>query len=140
MSIIDRVIKAHKDARRPIRVPEWPDENGEPTVLYFPPLTTAAVEAADARMEDDGLDPRKRELDRKFYLLVHQAELEDGEKAFRIGDITHLKDKGQYTLFMRLVAFMYKSDIDATAVSAEELLEAAKKKSGQTETSDSVSE
>lgn len=124
---IDKIRQATRDKRRSIEVEDWD------LTLYFAPLTTADVEAIDAAMEDDGIDPQKNQHDRRIRQLIEKAELEDGTKAFRPGDAHYLKTEADYMTLQRVIGAMYKS----TLPMSEEGIDEAKKDSGMTPTSGS---
>lgn len=124
---IDKVRAAYRNRRRKEEVPEWD------MTLYFGPLTTADNEAVDLRMQDeDGLDPEVRKYDRRIYLLIHKAELEDGSRAFDFGDFHYLKNEADFMVLSRLWAVMFQG-----ALQIGEDVEAAKKKSEETGSSGS---
>lgn len=125
MRTIDKVLKARSENRRSILVPEW-DET-----LYFSPLTTNDMISVADRMQDEGREASKNELERRVVLLIQKAELEDGSNAFEWGDRITLMESAEWDVLQRVVAFMYRS---AMTVRSEE---EAKKKSERTEDSDS---
>jgi len=125
MRTIDKVLKARSENRRSILVPEW-DET-----LYFSPLTTNDMISVADRMQDEGKEASKNELERRVVLLIQKAELEDGSNAFEWGDRITLMESAEWDVLQRVIAFMYRSAM--TAHSEEE----AKKKSERTEDSDS---
>lgn len=109
---IDRIRKAYRDRRRSIEVPEW-----DGLELFFSPLTTADVAAADDRMQDrDGKEPAKHRHERNIYLLIATAELEDGSPAFRLGDKAFLMTEAEYAVIQRLVGFLYSTSMSADSV------------------------
>jgi len=118
---IDRIRQATRDRRQRVPVEPWD------LVLYFGPLTTSDVEAVEAAMEDDGRDPQEHTQERRLRLLIEKAELEDGSRAFRPGDLHHLKSEADYVTLQQVVAKMFTA-----AVSVDE----AKKDSGRIETSE----
>ena len=70
---IDRVRQAYGGATRSMKVPEWGGLE-----LFFGPLTTADMEAVDAR------DP-KSSYDRNLILLIYKAKDADGKPLFGMG-------------------------------------------------------
>lgn len=118
---IDRIRKATRARRRKIEVEDWG------VTLYFGTLTTADVEAVDAAMEDDGKQPEKNSQERRLRLLIEKAELEDGSRAFRPGDLHHLRSEADYMTLQRVIGFMYNSMLS---------VDAAKKDSAGTPTSE----
>jgi hypothetical protein len=87
MSILDRA-KAHFESQgvTKIEVPEWPDENGNPTILYSSPLTMNDRRALRAQSGDD-------EQEFVIRLVIRKCELEDGVKAFDLSDKPMLMEK-----------------------------------------------
>jgi hypothetical protein len=79
MSILDRA-RAHYDSLGSVRieVPEWKDENGDPTVLYAEPMTLEERRKLD-KFASDSQEYLAR-------LVITKALDEDGNKAFRIED------------------------------------------------------
>lgn len=79
MSILDRA-KAHYESLGSVRieVPEWKDENGEPTVLYAEPMTL------DERRKLDKFASDSQEYLAR--LVITKALDEQGNPAFRIED------------------------------------------------------
>jgi len=118
---IDRIRQATRDRRQRVPVEPWD------LVLYFGPLTTSDVAAVEAAMEDDGRDPQEHTQERRLRLLIEKAELEDGSRAFRPGDLHYLKTEADYVTLQQVVAKMFTA-----AVSVDE----AKKGSGRIETSE----
>lgn len=135
MRVIDRIVQARKATRRPIQVPEWPDENGDPTTLYFGVLTHADVQAVRDRLRDGGKDPEHHREEERALLLVSKAEMEDGSRAFEYGDLRTLQSEVAWATYNRLLTFMYQSSFPETSGSLDE----AKKKSLETTSSDSDS-
>jgi|GEM_PF-1209238 len=132
MRPIDLIKKARHNNRRSVEVSEWG------VTLYFTPLTTNDILAVEERMsEEDGKDPNKNQLEKRVYLLIQKAELEDGSRAFTWGDRIELLESAEWAVLQRVIAFMY-----ASSVSGPGTLEDAKKKSEKTEPSsdDSSSE
>jgi len=79
MSILDRA-KAHYDAMgsHRIEVPEWKDENGDPTILYSEPMTL------DERRKLDKFSNDTQEYLAR--LIITKALDEQGNKVFKIED------------------------------------------------------
>lgn len=127
MRAIDSIAKRHQGLRRPITVPEWAGPDGEPLTLYFGPLTTADMDDVAARLrKDDGIDAEHpaREHDRRLGLLIMKAEDEDGNRVFEWGDMIQLREKAEWHVLQRILAFMYGSALPGK--NAEERAEAAK--------------
>lgn len=79
MSILDRA-RAHYDSLGSVRieVPEWKDENGDPTVLYAEPMTLEERRKLD-KFASDSQEYLAR-------LVITKALDESGNKAFKIED------------------------------------------------------
>ena len=96
MSILDRA-KAHfesQDVKR-IEVPEWPDESGNPTVLYSEPFTLSDRKALAKFAKDDDMEFIVR-------LVIMKALTEDGEKVFDLSDKPVLMNKVDPVVITRL--------------------------------------
>lgn len=87
MSILDRA-KSHFEEQgvNKIVVPEWPDENGNPTVLYSKPVTMRDRKTLREIAEGD-------EFEFMVRLVILKCELEDGTKAFDLSDKPALMQK-----------------------------------------------
>ena len=124
---IDMVRQSYASARRSIVIPEWAGLE-----LFFFPLTTADQEAIEARMRDEeGLIPEDRSLDKRIYLVIAKAQLEDGTPAFKFGEFGYLKKEADFLVLNRVVTAMYSASMPMHDS------EAAKKKLEETPTSDS---
>lgn len=80
MSILDRA-KAHFESQgvKKIEVPEWPDEKGNPTILYASPVSMNDRKSLRAVADGD-------EAEFLVRLIILKCELEDGTKAFDLSD------------------------------------------------------
>lgn len=123
MALIDKIKKRHAKVRRSIEVPEWG------ATLYFGPLTPNDMEAAVARMRDEGLDPAMHETHKRVTLLFLKAEDEEGNSVFEFGHRVEFMEKVEWAVLQRVVAFMYAASFSDDPVID---LESAKKKSKKT--------
>lgn len=80
MNIIDRA-KSHFESQglTRIEVPEWPDENGNATVLFSQPFTLQERKTLQKYAKEDDLEFVIR-------LVIMKAMNEAGEKVFDISD------------------------------------------------------
>jgi len=87
MSILDRA-KSHFEAKgmKRIEVPEWKDENGNPTVLLSEPYTLDDQRKLIKFAQDDGIEFIAR-------LVILKAKNEDGTAAFDLSDKPTLMSK-----------------------------------------------
>ena len=72
-------IGAAFERRTRVEVPEWPDEDGEPTVIYAQPFTIHDDRALHRFVKDD--DPAGF-----VDVIIHKAENSAGDKLFDKGD------------------------------------------------------
>lgn len=96
MSILDRA-KAHfesQDVKR-IEVPEWPDESGNPTILYSEPFTLSDRKSLAKFAKDDDMEFIVR-------LVIMKALTEDGEKVFDLSDKPVLMNKVDPVVITRI--------------------------------------
>ena len=98
MSILDRA-KAHFDAQetRVITVPEWTDEDGNPTIIYSSPLTLHERKQLGKFAENDDLEFIVR-------LVIMKSLTADGEKVFSIGDKPMLMNHCDPMVISRIAA------------------------------------
>lgn len=98
MSILDRA-KAHFDLQgvTRIEVPEWPDEKGNPTVMYSQPFTLADRKKLIKFAQEDDLEFIVR-------LLIMKCETQDGEKAFDLSDKPVLMNKVDPNVIARIAS------------------------------------
>jgi hypothetical protein len=84
MSILERA-KAHfsKHDTIEITVPEWEDENGDPTILYSKPMTLGDRRKLLKFAKEDNIEFVAR-------LIILKAMDKDGNQAFDLGDKIHL--------------------------------------------------
>lgn len=98
MSILDRA-KAHFDSQgvKKIEVPEWPDDKGNPTVLYASPVSMNDRVALRKAADGD-------EAEFMVRLVILKCELEDGTKAFDLSDKPMLMKKVDPNIIQRIAA------------------------------------
>jgi hypothetical protein len=98
MSILDRA-KAHFDAQgmKKIEVPEWADEQGNPTVLYSSPLSMNDRKALRSAADGD-------ETEFLVRLVILKCELDDGVKAFDLSDKPLLMKKVDPNVIQRIAS------------------------------------
>lgn len=96
MSILDRA-KAHFESQgvKKIEVPEWPDEKGNPTVLYASPVSMNDRKALRSAADGD-------EAEFLVRLIILKCELEDGVKAFDLSDKPMLMKKVDPNIIHRI--------------------------------------
>lgn len=96
MSILDRA-KAHFDSQgvKKIEVPEWPDDKGNPTILYSGPVTMNDRKALRTAADGD-------EAEFLVRLVILKCELEDGTKAFDLSDKPMLMKKVDPNIIQRI--------------------------------------
>lgn len=95
--LIDRIVARAPSARRMIRVPEWDVD------LYFPPVTSAQLEAALPKNGDKSTAPPS------LFLLVHLAQDEAGNRLFRKADIEMLRQRADLNVLTRVQDFMWNT-------------------------------
>ena len=100
---IDAFITAFNNRRKEVDVPEIGIK------LYFPPLTTASQIAVAERMgqKPESMTELAWRYRRNALLFIHQAQLEDGSRAFEYGHLEHLLQSVDFLLLERLVTEMY---------------------------------
>lgn len=107
-SIVNRVTRSGQGTRRKITMMEWPDDDGNPTDLYFGKITISDMRDLAARegltAEEGGLKDR---FDRNLWLMCKKAELENGDSAFQIGDRFELASRGDFMVIQRVINFMF---------------------------------
>lgn len=96
MSILDRA-KAHFDSQgvKKIEIPEWPDEKGNPTILYATPVSMNDRRSLRAVADGD-------ESEFLVRLVILKCELEDGSKAFDLSDKPMLMKKVDPNIIQRI--------------------------------------
>ena len=95
--MIDTIRQHYSGERHCITVPEWGDAE-----LWFPPITSAVLEAVEMR------DP-KTNLDRQMLMLVNTASDKGGKPLFEYGDIHHLRQECELSVLQRVFDFMLSS-------------------------------
>lgn len=96
MSILDRA-KAHFESQetKRIEVPEWADENGNPTVIFAEPFTLEERKKLVKFSKEDDMEFIAR-------LVIMKALNEDGSKVFDLSDKPALMNKVDPQVVMRL--------------------------------------
>ena len=96
MGILDRA-KAHfeQQGTKTIRVPEWPDEEGNPTLLYSTPVSMNDRKALRTAADGD-------ETEFMVRLVILKCLLEDGSKAFDLSDKPMLMQKVDPNIIQRI--------------------------------------
>lgn len=96
MSILDRAV-AHFDKQEiiEVEVPEWPDESGNPTVLYAKPMTLHDQKILSKFAKDSDLE---------FFVrtIIMKAMDRDGNKVFDIADKITLMNRVDPTVILRI--------------------------------------
>jgi len=98
MNVLERA-KAHFDAQGVTRleVPEWPDEKGNPTVMYSQPFTLADRKKLVKFAQEDDLEFIVR-------MVIMKCENESGDKVFDLSDKPTLMTKVDPNVISRLAA------------------------------------
>ena len=98
MSILDRA-KAHFESQgiKKIEVPEWPDEKGNPTILYASPVSMNDRKSLRAVADGD-------ESEFLVRLIILKCELEDGVKAFDLSDKPMLMKQVDPNIIQRIAS------------------------------------
>jgi len=98
MSILDRA-KAHFEAQgvKKIEVPEWPDDKGNPTILYSQPVSMNDRKALRAAADGD-------ENEFMVRLVILKCETDAGEKVFDLSDKPLLMKKVDPSIIQRIAA------------------------------------
>lgn len=96
MSILDRVVK-HFESKQTIRieVPEWPDDKGNPTVLFSEPFTLAERQKLTKMALEDDLEFIVR-------LIIMKCKTENGDQAFDLSDKPTLMHKSDPEVIARI--------------------------------------
>lgn len=106
--IIERV-KAHRDAlgRKMIEVEEWPDECGQPTVIYSKPITLGELRRWYKGINGDDISVL-------VDVIIAKAENEDGERLFTLEDKQPLLRIAEFSVVSRIAGEMmdHSDDLD----------------------------
>lgn len=115
---IDAFRGYYRAQTRPFELPEIG------LTLHFPPLTTASMQAVADRMgnKPEQVSNETWWHEKNVLLLIQQAQLEDGKKAFSFGDKAHLLSEVPYPILQKMVTAMYA----AALPDAPETVEAGK--------------
>ena len=98
MSILERA-KAHFEEQGALRieVPEWPDESGNPTVMYSQPFTLSDRKKLTKFANEDDLEFIVR-------LVIMKCENAEGDKCFDLSDKPVLMNKVDPNIISRIAA------------------------------------
>jgi len=109
MNVLERA-KAHFDAQgvTRIEVPEWPDEKGNPTVMFSQPFTLGDRKKLAKFAQEDDLEFIVR-------MVIMKCEDESGETVFDLSDKPTLMNKVDPNIIARIAAEI------TTAPSQEEM-------------------
>jgi hypothetical protein len=106
--IIERV-KAHRDAlgRKMIEVEEWPDESGQPTVIYSKPITLGELRRWYKGINGDDISVL-------VDVIIAKAENDDGERLFTLEDKQPLLRIAEFSVVSRIAGEMmdHSDDLD----------------------------
>lgn len=103
MSILDRATKHFKDQPiTEVTVPEWADENGDPTIIYSTPFTMKERQTLYKFADGDDLEFMIR-------LVIMKALDSDGKKLFDLTDKKTFENSVDPNVIMRIAAQMSKT-------------------------------
>ncbi len=96
MSIVDRA-KAHAESlgRKEVEVPEWLDDEGNPTVIYSKPITMFEM-----KKWWNGIN--KDDITIFVDLIIGKAEDREGNKVFTLEDKQPLLRSAEYSVLARI--------------------------------------
>ena len=103
MNILDRVV-AHYDAKEVIKVeiPEWPDEAGNPTVLFSQPWSLEDRKRLARASNED-------ETEFLIRILILKLEDENGDKVFDLSHKPTLLKKADPSVVARITGEIMKT-------------------------------
>lgn len=104
---IDKVRAAFSRKTRSIVIPEW-----DGLELFFGPLTTADLDAVEARQP-------KTVNERNLLLLIHKARDKDGATLFSFGDLHYLRTEAAMAPLNQAFEAMYGVTVDLDAARQE---------------------
>ncbi len=103
MSDIMARARAHFAKKSQIVIPEWKDENGLPTTIYWSPITS--------NEQDEVLRMSKAMEDKDNHyairMLIKKAEDETGQKVFSLEDFSNLCASVDGTVLSRISMAMF---------------------------------
>lgn len=106
--IIERV-KAHREnlGRKTIEVEEWPDESGQPTVIYAKPITLGELRRWYKGINGDDISVL-------VDVIIAKAEDEAGERMFTLEDKQPLLRIAEFSVVSRIAGEMmdHSDDLD----------------------------
>tara|TARA_A100000172_G_scaffold79225_1_gene65838 strand:- start:1112 stop:1450 length:339 start_codon:yes stop_codon:yes gene_type:complete len=100
VSVIERV-KAHAEGlgRKQVEVPEWQDDDGNPTVIYCKPIVMYEM-----RKWWSGIN--KDDMSVFVDIIIAKAEDAEGQKMFTLEDKQPLLRKAEYSVLARVAGEM----------------------------------
>lgn len=110
--IIERARK-HWGQKRSIAVPEWPDDDGAPTRIYWSPLTLDEQRKLRVLHEKKGDEDA---VDYGLRVLIAKAEDETGTKLFTIEDRQALRGSADALVIDRIMVAMMSTQSVEDAV------------------------
>lgn len=104
MSILDRA-KSHFENQetKQIEVPEWADDDGNPTIIFAEPFTLAERKTLSKFAKDDDMEFLVR-------LVIMKSLDESGKKVFDLSDKPALMNKVDPTIITRIADKIATSD------------------------------
>lgn len=104
-SVLERA-KAHFGMQRSISLPEWKDEAGQATVLYWRPFTLDEQRKLRSMREAAGDD----DTDGMLRLIIAKAQDAAGQKVFTIEDRPALRSAVDAVVIDRIISAMLSTD------------------------------
>jgi hypothetical protein len=100
MSVLDRV-KAHAESlgRKQVEVPEWIDDDGNPTIIYCKPIVMFEMRKWWAGINKD-------DVSIFVDIIIAKAEDAEGQKMFTLEDKQPLLRKAEYSVLARVAGEM----------------------------------
>ena len=108
--IIERV-KAHRESlgRKQIEVPEWPDDEENPTVFFSQPITLGEIKRWYKGINGDDISVL-------VDVIIAKAENSDGQKVFTLEDKQPLLRTAEFSVISRIAGEMIDhSEVDDIA-------------------------
>lgn len=108
MSVIDNIksTKATRE-RRSISVPEWPDGDGKPSVIFTKPVTSVDYVAINRVHKNFTTE---NNIDGMVAMLIRKAEDVNGEKIFTAEDTMTLRTE-PVTLMALITRKLFEDDL-----------------------------
>ena len=95
-------VETHFATKRSIKVPEWKDEQGQPSVIYWSPITPTEFDSVVAMSQAKGEPASHANL----RMLIAKAEDEAGQKLFTIEHLSRFADRSDVNVVTRIIAAM----------------------------------